>query len=105
MSTMSASTSTVTVDNELYSCSLSLDSLVSFRSSLVHVSGQGEASVVSHTDMGTHTVSVYLELKDDLEPDVVLGFGWFSEIAAREDVLSCECVGCMSVRICWLICM
>ncbi len=55
--------------------------------------------------MGTHTVSVYLELKDGLEPDVVLGFGWFSEIAAREDVLSCECVGCMSVHICWLTCM
>ncbi len=102
---MSASTSTVTVDSGLYSCSLSLNSLVSFRSSLVHLSGQGDASIVSHTDMGTHTESVYLELKEDLEPDVVLGFGWFSEIAARKDLFSCECVSCMGARICWLTCM
>ncbi len=59
---------------------------------------------VEHRIIGA-IVSVYLELKEDLEPDVVLGFGWFSEIAAHEDVLSCECVGCMSVRICWLTCM
>ncbi len=55
--------------------------------------------------MGTHTESVYLELKEDLEPDVVLGFGWFSEIAACEDLFSCECVSRMGARICWLTCM
>ncbi|KAK0439637.1 hypothetical protein EV421DRAFT_1905929 [Armillaria borealis] len=94
---MSAVSVTVTVDSELYSCSLSLNSLVSFRSSLVRVSRRGNASVVSHTDMGTHTVSVCLEVKEDIETDVVLGFDWFSEIATHKDLLSLPATGLLKI--------